>query len=574
MSRDLVSNKQSSEEFVEDRRLRQEGSSHAWTGGSRPSHKDVCSFYSSGRLGGHDQMRGSKSATKGELSRNVGHRDSWQQKTSSTSTGDAVPPPSPSKLQRTGPTSLQERLVNLSALLVEERQQRAKKRVQLSSHSKSEADTLKGLKEHHHSREMQIKDQEIAALRLEVIQQRQELESLRSASLHQGAAFPGKLDLEVQELLQELQAVKEEMLHREFTEQRTLEEAAQVVMSLELEMETLAAEYDEAQVEMVHLRRMLQKHDAELQSEAQQLSQEVTALTQTVEESQRNAGEKERDLSEAAMHIRRMDEEMAIVRGQLEASRQQQLQAEDQLGAALQRERELRASLEAADAHVAQLEAALQTTATAAEVSHVTRDEAFLRMTQAVEHKSEENAQLVLALREQRRQLDRLQDQMATAALRRNEHDPGRPDLQRVVDTQALLLRQREEEVRAVTRLEAAKDRQLALLQSEVRRLLAGRPITDLYPSLGLLSNTEVRGLPILDEEQRWMATAPMNNLPGIGYLAACPPPTLPSFTADEITSLRSSHSGASGLGRLHDLRCELEEARLKRERLLSAVDL
>eukprot|EP00668_Euglena_longa_P041416 GGOE01054509.1.p1 GENE.GGOE01054509.1~~GGOE01054509.1.p1 ORF type:complete len:422 (-),score=87.34 GGOE01054509.1:106-1371(-) len=291
-------------------------------------------------------------------------------------------------------------------------------------------------------------------------------------------------------------------------------------------------------------------------------------------ESQRNAGEKERDLSEAAMHIRRMDEEMAIVRGQLEASRQQQLQAEDQLGAALQRERELRASLEAADAHVAQLEAALQTTATAAEVSHVTRDEAFLRMTQAVEHKSEENAQLVLALREQRRQLDRLQDQMATAALRRNEHDPGRPDLQRVVDTQALLLRQREEEVRAVTRLEAAKDRQLALLQSEVRRLLAGRPITDLYPSLGLLSNTEVRGLPILDEEQRWMATAPMNNLPGIGYLAACPPPTLPSFTADEITSLRSSHSGASGLGRLHDLRCELEEARLKRERLLSAVDL
>eukprot|EP00667_Euglena_gracilis_P006543 EG_transcript_6601 len=436
---------------------------------------------------------------------------------------------------------------------------------------KSEADALKGLRDHHRSRESQIKDREIATLRSEVARQRQEAEALRAASLQSSVAVPGKLDVEVQGLLQELQAVKEEMLRREFTEQRTLEEAAQLVMSLELEMETLAVEYEEAQVEMLHLRRMLQKHDATLQSEAQQLTEEVTALAQTVEASQWHVGEQERDLSEAAMHIQRLEEEVALLRGQLEASRRQQLQAEDHLGATLQRERELRASLEAADAHVAQLESELQTRAAAAEVSHVTRDESFLRLTQAVEQKSEENARLVLVLREQRRQLDLLQEQIASAALRRTgDPERGRPDLQRVVDTQALLLKQREEELRAVNRLEAAKDRQLALLQSEVRRLTASRPIADLYPSLGLLSNAELRGLPILEEEHRWMG-APKSNLSSAGYLPGAV--TLPAFSADDVASLRSFNSGASGLGRLHDLRCELEEARLKRERLCASGD-
>lgn len=40
-----------------------------------------------------------------------------------------------------------------------------------------------------------------------------------------------------------------------------------------LPSQTLAVEYEEAQVEMLHLRRMLQKHDATLQSEAQQLTE-------------------------------------------------------------------------------------------------------------------------------------------------------------------------------------------------------------------------------------------------------------------------------------------------------------
>uniref|UniRef100_A0A7S1IQ43 Uncharacterized protein n=1 Tax=Eutreptiella gymnastica TaxID=73025 RepID=A0A7S1IQ43_9EUGL len=334
-------------------------------------------------------------------------------------------------------------------------------------------------------------------LQQEFARQREAFEAANWAMMQERATTEG-CEQEISNLMAQMQDMEAEMQRRVEAEQHAMEQAETCLLQLQEELQGLSIEHKELQVENQHLRRMLQKRDEKVMNELtlreQQHNAEVLELAQVLEQSVAQVEYTDRDLGITAAEKQHLQTEVALLKDHLRASmRDGHLQLEDAQRVAeaqmVQQEREFRAMLLHRDSEVHRLEEELRV---AQLNSRPDLDEKLYSLTDALERKTMDSARLLDTIREQRQQLDMLQGRLADDVL------GGGTVLGRgnaLVEGQARLLEQKDEEIAQLRKLDIAKDHQLQLLQNELQRLNKGVDVVGRYPLVAGLSDAEVLSL-------------------------------------------------------------------------------